>query len=304
MDDASWVEVSFAVNGELAEAIAEVLSRYVSNGVVVESGVAYKDGYDPGSPTDAVRVYGYIPVDGQVEETQQRIREAIWHLSQIQPIPEPVFRTIEDQDWMESWKVNYHPIPIGERLIIVPAWLESPDPGRAAVKIDPSMAFGTGTHPTTQLCLEMIDRFIQPGQNFIDVGCGSGILAIAALKLGAARALCVDVDKASVISTGKNAHNNQVVDSIESGLGSVQEIRAGEFSIQQAPVVAVNIVAPVILELFEMGLGELVEPDGLLLLSGILEGQSAEVEEAAQTAGLTFIHKLQQEDWISLTYRK
>ncbi len=304
MGDINWVEVSFAVNGELAEAISEALLRYVSNGVVVESGVDYKDGYDPGSPTDAVRVYGYIPVDEQLEDTKQRIKEAIWHLSQIQSIPEPVFRTIEDQDWMESWKKNYHPIPVGQRLIIVPAWLESPDPERVTVKIDPSMAFGTGTHPTTQLCLEMIDRFIEPGQNIIDVGCGSGILSIAALKLGASHALCVDVEKASVISTGKNARNNAVEELIETGPGSVQEILAGQFSIHYAPVVAVNIVAPVILQLFDAGLAELVKPGGKLLLSGILEGQSAEIEEAAQKSSLKLIHKLQQEDWISLAYQK
>ena len=304
MGEVSWVEVSFAVNGELAEAIAETISRYVSNGVVVESGVDYKNGYDPGSPNDEVRVYGYIPVDDELEDTKQRINEAIWHLSQIQFIPEPAYRTIEDQDWMESWKKNYHPIPVGKRLIIVPAWLESPDPERVAVKIDPSMAFGTGTHPTTQLCLEMIDRYIETGQTFIDVGCGSGILSIAALKLGAAHALCVDVDKASVISTGKNAQNNNVKALVETGLGSVREILENRFSLRQAPIVAVNIIAPIILQLFDAGLAELVEKPGKLLLSGLLEGQSTEIEEAAQKSGLKLIHKLQQEDWISLAYEK
>jgi len=302
--EVSWVEVSFAVNGELAEAIAETISRYVSNGVVVESGVDYKNGYDPGSPNDEVRVYGYIPVDDELEDTKQRINEAIWHLSQIQFIPEPAYRTIEDQDWMESWKKNYHPIPVGKRLIIVPAWLESPDPERVVVKIDPSMAFGTGTHPTTQLCLEMIDRYIETGQTIIDVGCGSGILSIAALKLGAAHALCVDVDKASVISTGKNAQNNDVKALVETGLGSVREILENRFSLRQAPIVAVNIIAPIILQLFDAGLAELVEKPGKLLLSGILEGQSTEIEEAARNSGLKLIHKLQQEDWISLAYEK
>ena len=304
MGEISWVEVSFSVNGELAEVIAETISRYVSNGVVVESGVDYKNGYDPGTPKDEVRVYGYIPVDDELKDTKQRINEAVWHLSQIQPIPEPAYRTIEDQNWMESWKKNYHPIPVGERLIIVPAWLESPDPERVAVKIDPSMAFGTGTHPTTQLCLEMIDRYIEPGKPIIDVGCGSGILSIAALKLGASHALCVDVEKASVISTRKNALNNLVNEKIETGLGSVQEILENKFTLHHAPVVAVNIIAPIILQLFAAGLAELVEKPGKLLLSGILEGQSAEIEETAQKNGLNLIDKLQQEDWISLAYEK
>ncbi|MBE0697968.1 MAG: 50S ribosomal protein L11 methyltransferase, partial [Anaerolineaceae bacterium] len=146
--------------------------------------------------------------------------------------------------------------------------------------------------------------YIEPGQTIIDVGCGSGILSIAALKLGASHALCVDVDKASVISTGKNAYNNNVEEFIECDLGSVQEILEGDFSIRHAPVVAVNIIAPIILQLFDAGLAELVEKTGKLLLSGILEEQSAEIEDAAQKSGMKLIHKLQQEDWISLAYEK
>ena len=111
------------------------------------------------------------------------------YLGRIQPIPEPAYRPIQDEDWMSSWKEHYHPIPIGQRLLVLPAWIEQSDPSRIAVKIDPSMAFGTGTHPSTQLCLEMVEKYTRPGQPVIDVGCGSGILSIAALKLGAASVL-------------------------------------------------------------------------------------------------------------------
>ena len=134
---------------------------------------------------------------------------------------------------MAAWKKHYHPIPIGKRLLILPAWIDM-DTGRGAspVRIDPSMAFGTGTHPTTQLCLELEETWVQPGEPVIDVGCGSGILSIAALKLGASRALAVDIDTAAIRSTRENGQANGVLEQIETGLGSVDEIRCGQFGLQ------------------------------------------------------------------------
>ena len=116
MADPHWLEVSLTVNGELAEAVAEVLDRYASNGVVYESGVVYNDAEDEGTPNGPVRVYAYLPVDEYLEEKRQRLSEALWYLGRIQPLPEPAYRTIEDEDWMSAWKVHYHPIPIGQRL--------------------------------------------------------------------------------------------------------------------------------------------------------------------------------------------
>src|SRR5512133_99848 len=225
------------IDPELAEAVSELLSRYVSNGGVVESGVTYNDAEDEGTPFGPARVYGYMAVDENIEETRQRLLEALWHLGQIQALPEPSFRTIQDEDWMAAWKHHYHPIQIGKRLLILPAWIEDPNKGRIAVKIDPSMAFGTGTHPTTQLCMELLESTVQPGQPVIDVGCGSGILSIAAVKLGAQYALAVDIDNAAIVSTKENAASNAELEKIETGIGSVAEIKAGRFSIRQAPLV-------------------------------------------------------------------
>lgn len=300
MGEARWVEVSLTVNGELAEAIAEVLDRFASNGVVVESGVTYTDEEDEGTPVGPVKVYAYLPVDEYLAEKRQGVEEALWHLGQIQPIPQPAYRTIEDEDWMVAWKKHYHPIPIGQRLIILPAWIEDHDPARVAVKIDPSMAFGTGTHPSTQLCLAMIEKHLQAGQTVIDVGCGSGILSIAALKLGAAKALGVDIDSASVRSTRENATANQVNDALEVGLGSVSEILAGQFSLRQASFVLANILAPVIIRLFAAGLADLVAPGGKLVLAGILAEQAESVRLAAEAHGLHYQETRTQVDWVAL----
>jgi ribosomal protein L11 methyltransferase len=300
--EAHWLEVSLTVNGELAEAVAEVLSRFVSGGVVTESGVIYNDAEDEGTEYGPVRVFGYLVVDEHLEDNRRQLSEALWHLGMIRPLPEPAFRIIEDEDWMAAWKQHYHPIPIGKRLEVLPAWIEKHDETRIAVHIDPSMAFGTGTHPSTQLCLEMVESYTQPGQPAIDVGCGSGILAIAALRLGASHALGVDIDPASIKSTNENAAANQVQQNLECALGSVTDILQGKFSLRQAPLVLVNILAPVIVRLFDAGLAGLVAPAGMLVLSGILAEQAEDVKTAAVQHGLHFKEMRQIEDWVALAF--
>ena len=304
MAESRWLEISMTVDGELAEAVSEVLDRFVSNGVVIESGVIYNDAEDEGTPFGPVRIYGYLAVDDQLEERRQRLLEALYFLGRIQPLPEPTFKAIEDEDWMAAWKKHYRPIQIGKKLLILPAWIEREDPGRVAVKIDPSMAFGTGTHPTTQLCLEMVEEYTRPGINLIDVGCGSGILSVAALKLGAGHALGVDIDNAAVISSKENAATNGVLERLEVGVGSVAELKEGKFSLRQAPLVLANILAPVIIRLFAAGLADLVEPGGVLVLSGILDTQASGVLEAAQAKGLKHLHTRQQLDWVAIALKK
>jgi ribosomal protein L11 methyltransferase len=296
----NWLEVSLDVNGELAEAVADVLARFAPNGVVVENGVYFKDADDPGTSLEVVNVRAYLVVDEKIEETRQRLEEALWYLGSIQPLPEARFTPIADQNWMEAWKEHYKPIPIGEKLIIVPAWLESPDATRIPIRIDPGMAFGTGTHPTTQLCLEMLEKYIQPGVDVIDVGCGSGILSIGALKLGAGRALAVDIDQAAVDATFENAAANQITSGLMSGPGSVDELLAGNFAFQQAPLVLANILANVLIRLFEGGMGKLVSRNGILILSGILDEQADSVCQAAELHGFKLIEKRQIGDWVAL----
>ncbi|MAT42014.1 MAG: 50S ribosomal protein L11 methyltransferase [Anaerolineaceae bacterium] len=300
----SWLEVSVSCDGELAESVAEVISRYVTQGVVTETNVRYDETEEIPMPYGLIKVYGYLLNDETVEEKRKQIEQGLWYLNMIQPVPEPQYQIIHNQDWMESWKERYHPIQVGERLLVLPAWLENPYPERIAVKIDPSMAFGTGTHPTTQLCMQMAESVIKPGDTVIDVGCGSGILSIAAAKLGASHILAVDTDHPSVVSTFKNAKANEVEGKIEIGEGSVTEILHNNFSIQSAPVVLVNILAPIIIRLFDDGLGELVNPGGKLVLSGILDKQAGQVREAAEKQGFTFLEQININDWISMILEK
>ena len=307
----NWLEVSMTVDGELAESVADVFARFAPNGVMTEQGVKYNDAEDAGTPTGPITVRAYLEVNDQVEETRQKLEESLFYLGMIRPLPAPVYKQIADQNWMEAWKQYYKPILIGERLLILPAWMDSPEPGRIAIKIDPGMAFGTGTHPTTQLCLELMEKvFEERGKtkdcflfplSCIDVGCGSGILSIAALKLGAKKVLGVDIDAESVTNSRENADVNAVGDELILGLGSVQEILDGKFPFQKAPLVVANILAPVIIRLFEAGLADLIEEDGSIILSGILQEQEQNVIEAGQAQGLRMNERRQMGDWVALT---
>lgn len=304
MAEVRWLEVSLTVDGEIAEAVAEVIGRFTPEGVVMEQAVRFNDAEDEGTPYGPIRVYGYLENDAHIEQIREDLEEALWHLSQIAPLPQPVYREVEDQDWMAAWKAHYSPIPVGEKLLILPSWLEPGETDRIPVKINPSMAFGTGTHPTTQLCLSLAEKYVQQGKPVIDVGCGSGILSIACVLLGASRAVCVDIDQAAIRSTHENANANCVFDRIDTGVGSVGEIMQGQYLIRRAPLVLVNILAPVIIRLLNEGLPELITPGGCIIFSGILDDQVPQVELAAEEQGLNLLERAQIGDWVALAYRK
>ncbi|MGE5123014.1 MAG: 50S ribosomal protein L11 methyltransferase, partial [Acidobacteriaceae bacterium] len=230
-----WQVVSLTVDGELAEAVAEVLQRYIPAGVVIEStAVTAGPADENGQASGPLKVSGYIPVDEHLEETRHRIEEGLWYLGKISPVPRPEFTRIQETNWMEAWKDHYHPIPIGKHLLILPAWIEPTNQERMPIRIELGMAFGTGTHPTTQLCLALVEDYIdRTGDkspiNAIDIGCGSGILSIAALKLGAGKALGVDIDLQAIRAAGENARLNGLTGQLELGVGSVAEILAGNY---------------------------------------------------------------------------
>jgi ribosomal protein L11 methyltransferase len=311
-----WLEVSVVVNGELAEAVADVLARFAPNGVATEQAAA-TDATDPeGRAEGPITVRAYLPVDEGTDERRTRIQESLRYLGMIRPIPAPAFRLLADQNWMEAWRQHYTPINVGRRLVIVPAWMEGQGSGRIPVKINPGMAFGTGTHPSTQLCLELIESDIDrrrgwgkgepvgPLAPFIDVGCGSGILCFAALKLGAQFALGVDTDAGALANAKENAIANGIGSELQLARGSVVEIRSGAFAWTAGPLVAANILAPVIISLFESDLAELVEEGGSLILGGILDHQATDVLSAAQARGLRLLERRQVGDWVALAMQR
>jgi ribosomal protein L11 methyltransferase len=298
----SWLRISLEVDPELAEAVSEVLARTLPGGVVIESTAIEANAEDEGHAVGPLRVMGYIPMDAELERHRGEIEQNLRYLGLIQPIPEPQYEKIEDQNWMETWKQHYRPLPVGEHLLIVPAWLQPEAGGRVPIRIEPGMAFGTGVHPTTQLSLQLIEHYVQPGNSVIDVGCGSAILAIAAAKLGAGRAVAVDIDAVALQNAYLNAELNNV--DIEIGEGSVAELLAGLYSLQQADVVVANILAPVLIRLLNQGLAQLMKAGGVLILSGILAEQEAAVRTALAAAGLQVAAERRIQDWLALAANK
>lgn len=282
-----WLEVSVTVESEIAEAVAEVLSRYAHRGVVIEAG---PEGWSSGP----VVVRAYLPADDQLPANKRRVEEALWHLGQIQPIPAPTFRPIAEEDWAEAWKKQLKILRVGQHIVIQPSWLDySPASADIVIQLDPGMAFGTGLHPTTQMCLAALEELIWPGANVLDLGSGSGILAIAAAKLGAGRVLAVDNDPRAVQVARGNVIANGVQEIVSVERGSLPDV-SGSYDL-----VLVNILARVIVKMVREGLATRIRPGGVLIAAGIIVDQEPKVIAAFEQV-LALVGRQQRDDWVSL----
>ena len=203
---------------------------------------------------------------------------------------------IPDQDWERAWMDNFHPMQMGERLWICPSWTTPPQPEAVNIILDPGLAFGTGTHPTTAMCLGSLDRYVTPGMQVIDFGCGTGILAIAALKLGAQHALAVDNDPQAIVATTQNAERNQVA-SEHLTVAVPEDVSWAPFE-GSADIVVANILAGP-LEALAPQLKRLVKPEGRLILAGLLTDQAeALIDAYAPEIELTVEQEI--EGWVLL----
>ena len=299
-----WIEVSLRVDGENAEAIAEVLERYGHQGVSLEQDGIPPDTWDESDlpPAQMLTLRAYFPDDDRADAIKAQLESALGHMRLLYPMPAPEYRVLREDDWANAWKAHYQPVRIGERLLIRPRWIDvTPEEGDIDIALDPGMAFGTGTHPTTQLCLEALEGAVQPGQFALDLGCGSGILSIAAAKLGARQVLALDIDPIAVTATRDNARFNRVSERITAQQGSLETVRG---SARRFDLVIVNILARVILRLLNERLGEIVRPGGTALFSGIIDGQAEEVAAALTRAGLRIAARRQLGDWLLYETRR
>lgn len=288
----AWLEISVRVNPEAAEAVSEVLSRYVPEGVAI-----VLDADDLDSP---VTVKAYLEIDGHTEARRRKIEEGLWYLHQIWPvIPEPTFTPIADQDWTAGWKDTIPVHHIGRRVVIKPSWREYvASDAEIVLELDPGLAFGSGLHPTTQLCIEAVDDFIHAGMHVLDIGTGTGILALAAVKLGAEQVLAVDTDEDAITAADRNIQQNNAQAAICLRFGSLAGVE-GTFD-----MVLANILAPVIIAMVESGMAARLRPEGLLIASGILVEQVDDVKAAMHRHGLTVIESRQREDWAALIAKR
>jgi ribosomal protein L11 methyltransferase len=293
-----WIEVTLRVDGEAAEAVVDLLQRYGHQGVSVE-----QEGVMPGlwedhqvEPPKVLAVRAYFAADARAEDTKAQLEVALGHMSLMYPMPTPEYKLVADEDWAEAWKAHYHALRVGKRLLIRPRWIQMEEmPDDIVIALDPGMAFGTGTHPSTQLCLEAIESLTQPGTQVLDMGTGSGILAIAAVKLGAAHVLAIDIDPVAVQVAQENAAENGVADKITAQTGSLESVTG---SARRFDLVVVNIIARVIIQMCQKHLGDTVRPGGRAIFSGIIHEQVEEVEAALRATGLEPYTRRQQGDWV------
>ena len=288
-----WIEVEFHLSGELADPVAELLIRLAPEGVAVEQ--------DPAALDGAVRLRAWLPNDQALPSRQRALEEGLWHLSQIQPIPQPTFRAIPEVSWSDAWRDLHHPLPVGARLVVLPPWAQAPEGSRLPICIEPGMAFGTGSHPTTRHCLEALETLLRPGALAADLGCGSGILSIAAAKLGARRVLAYDTDPAAVAAALENAVRNSVEGLVQVEQGSLAQLRAYP-AVQQGELemLVANIHAGALEQLLSQGLGDCVAPAGIVVLSGILEEQAEPLVASAAAGGLALQEIRSEGDWRTL----
>lgn len=291
-----WVEVSVQADGEAAEAIVEVFNRFGEGGAVVETLLHPDD--SPYTDAPIVSVKTYLPANAESAQRQQRIEEALWHLSQLYPIPVPQFRELAEEDWAEAWKKGYSVQHIGQRLVVVPSWeLYTPQDDEVILHLDPGMAFGTGLHPSTRMCLQALEVWVGAGDPVLDVGTGSGILAIAAAKLGATRVIGIDLDPVAVRVAQDNVRLNDVTDRVQIEEGTLDTLDPAPYSMDR---IVVNILADVIIALTPV-LATCLGRNGTLIVSGIIEEYADAVIEVIESTKLQVVERQQDRDWVMLT---
>lgn len=287
------MEVSLTLSGELAEPAADILARYAPGGVALSPS-------HPEAPSP-IRLQAYLPETDDLPNVQQSLERDLWYLSRIQPFsPAPNYRWLEEEDWAETWKAHYGPLPVGQRFLIQPAWLEPVATERIVIRLDPGMAFGSGTHPSTQLSLIALEETVRPGDLVADLGSGSGILSIAAVRLGAGQVLAYDIDPLAVDITRANAGSNQVDDRISAHHGSLDDLLDYAGGHQPPNLIVANILAPVLAEMLGSGLSQALANPGVAILAGILDTQEQETVKHAAVAGLHVEKTYRQEDWVAL----
>lgn len=300
----AWLELSIEVDLEAVETISEILGRVATGGTTVEPAF---DLVDEGlgarvDPTRPATVRGYVPArdPAAAEAAAAQVADALGHLQAfgLRDIGDLRTRIVHEEDWAAAWKAYFPVLRIGRRIVIRPTWRRHRRaPDDVVIAMDPGMAFGTGLHPTTRLCLAALEPLADDGRltgaRVLDVGCGSGILAIVAVRLGAASALGVDTDPIAIEATMANAQRN--------GLGRRVLARVGSLPSGEPPVevVLANLIAGVLVPLAPALRAELVD-GGTLVASGIFIDRETEVRAAFESAGLAVTGRAAEGEWVAL----
>ena len=307
-----WAEVSFRTSHEAVDAVSALFGETGASGTVIEDPALINDYIHSGlwdytdipeqKDTSVVTVKAYFAADDSLDEKLASIRAGLDAIAArgVDTRPAEFLTTrVQDEDWANSWKKYFHTDKVGERVVIQPSWEEyEPQPGEVVLRLDPGAAFGTGTHPTTAMCLRAMEKLVKPGMTVFDVGTGSGVLAIAAAKLGAKTVRAVDYDATAVRVARENIEANgaaDIVSTAESDLFSAIPGKAG--------LVTANLIADLVIRLLP-DLDAHLEQGGALLASGIIESRAQEVREAADAAGFFVAEDFEEKEWHAMVIRR
>jgi ribosomal protein L11 methyltransferase len=309
-----WSEISIHTTQEAVEPVSNVLHEAGASGVVIEDphdlvkswdttfGEVYQLSPDD-YPEEGVIVKAYLPVNSFLGETVEAIKEAINQLL-LYDIDlghnKVTVSEVNEEEWATAWKKYYKPVKVSDRLTITPTWeeYEKVKEDELIIELDPGMAFGTGTHPTTVLCLQSLERYLSKGDSVIDVGTGSGVLSIAAAKLGASKVLAADLDEVAVNAARINVKLNKVQDKV-----TVEQKNLLANVGETPDLIVANILAEVIVRMTDDAF-ELLKPGGILITSGIIEGKKEEVKRSLSSSGFTLEEITEMEDWVAIVAKK
>lgn len=314
MENVKWSEISIHTTNEAIEPISNILHEAGASGVVIEDpfdltkeredqfGEIYQ--LDPKDyPVEGVIIKAYLPVNSFLGETVDGIKEAIngliLHNIDI-GLNKVSISEVNEEEWATAWKKYYHPVKISERFTIVPTWEEyTPvNSDELIIELDPGMAFGTGTHPTTVMCIQALERTVQRGDQIIDVGTGSGVLSIAAAMLGASEISAFDLDQVAVTTAKMNIKLNKVQNTVNVSQKNLLDGVEG-----MVDGIVANILAEVIVR-FTDDAARIVKKGGYFIASGIIQQKKQDVKDALNKSGFEIQETLLMEDWVALIARR
>lgn len=307
-----WTEVCIKTTEDASDAISEMLTTIGAGGVVIEdpneirrqiespNSLDYADQEFMDSLGTEVTIKAYFNEESTPDELAVLIREKLKFISQFLEVGNGYtgYKMVDDEDWATAWKKHYKPFNISDSVVIKPSWEEyEQKAGEIIIEMDPGMAFGTGTHETTRLCSQLLEKYVKKGDTIIDVGCGTGILSIIAVKLGASHADAIDIDDVAARVTRENCNINGVLDYITVKKGVLADLES-----QKADIVVANIIADVVISLTAL-MPSYLKKGGILLTSGIIKERKDDVIKAYTELGFEFTSLLEMGEWVAIVFK-